>query len=164
MRRFAVTLLALALAHVFLAVPATAASSCHTIDAKGAGQGAPPQPGDPPNLQRTVAQIRGGGLLQGTTEAAFSITDPTPPVFTFTGDLRFTTNRAMLTVRLDGTLDVTRGEFAASGDVTGATGKLSGATGTLTFTGVQNLLDPAGSFTETVVGKICVDLGGNRRG
>jgi hypothetical protein len=26
---------------------------------------------------------------------------------------------------------------------------------------VQNLLDPAGSFTETVSGEVCVDLGGN---
>jgi hypothetical protein len=26
---------------------------------------------------------------------------------------------------------------------------------------VQNLLDPAGSFTEKVSGEICADLGGN---
>jgi len=137
------------------------AVSCHKINAKGAGQGAPPEAGDPPGLVRTVAQIRGGGHLQGTTEAAFQITDPTPTGFTFVGDLTFTTNRATLTVALDGTLNVVTGEFAASGTVTGSTGKLEGASGTLTFEGVQDLADPAGSFTETVKGEICVDLGGN---
>ena len=45
--------------------------------------------------------------------------------------------------------------------MSGATGKLDGAIGTLTLAGVQNLLDPAGSFTETVSGEVCVDLGGN---
>ena len=53
------------------------------------------------------------------------------------------------------------GAFGASGDVGEATGKLDGATGTLTLAGVQNLLDSAGSFTETVSGDFCVDLGGN---
>ena len=70
-------------------------------------------------------------------------------------------SRATLTVDLDGTLDLTTGEFAASGDVSGATGKLDGATGSLTLVGVQNLLDPIGSFIETVSGEICVDLGGH---
>lgn len=84
--------------------------------------------------------------MQGTTEAAFQVTGFTPTVISFAGD---------------GTLDLATGELGASGDVGAATGKLDGATCTLTLSGVQNLLDPAGSFTETVSGEICVDLGGN---
>jgi hypothetical protein len=99
--------------------------------------------------------------VQGTTEAAFQVTGPTPTGIAFAGDITFTTNRSTLTLDLDGTLDLATGEFAASGDVREATGKLDGATGTLTLAGVQNLLDPAGSFTEKVSGEICADLGGN---
>ena len=161
MRRMAVLALLLPLLTLGQAGPATAVVSCHLINATGAGQGAPPQAGDPPGLIRTVAQIRGGGLLQGTTEAAFQVTGSTPTGIAFAGDITFTTNRGTLTVDLDGTLDLTTGDFAASGDVSGATGKLDGATGTLTLAGVQNLLDPAGSFIEAVSGEICVDLGGN---
>ena len=161
MRRAAVLALLLPLLTLVQAGRATAAVSCHQINAKGAGQGAPAQPGDPPGLIRTVAQIRGGGLVQGTTEAAFQVTGSTPTGIAFGGDLTFTTNRATLTVDLDGSLDLATGEFDASGEVGGATGKLEGATGTLTLAGVQDLLDPAGSFTETVSGEICVDLAGN---
>ncbi|MBD8868859.1 hypothetical protein [Nocardioides donggukensis] len=143
--------------------PATAGVSCHQINATGVGRGAPPQANDPPGLIRTVAQIRGGGLLQGTTEAAFQVTGVTPTGIAFAGDITFSPNRATLTVDLEGTLDLATGEFTASGDVSGATGKLDGATGTLTLAGVQNLLDSAGGFTETVSGEICVDLGGNAR-
>ncbi len=99
--------------------------------------------------------------MQGTTEAAFQVTGPTSTGIAFAGHITFTTNRATLTVDLTGALDLGSGAFGASGDVSGATGRLDGATGTLTFAGVQNLLDPAGSFTETVTGEICVDLGGN---
>ena len=161
MRRVAVLALLLPFLMLVQPGPATAGVSCHPINAKGAGQGAPTQAGDPPGLIRTVAQIRGGGLLQGTTKAVFQVTAPTPTGIAFAGDITFTTNRATLTVDLDGTLDPTTGEFAAWGDVSGATGKLDGATGSLTLAGVQNPLDPAGSFTETVSGEICVDLGGN---
>jgi len=161
MRRIAVLAVLLPLLIMVPAGRATAAASCHQINATGAGQGAAPQAGDPPGLIRTVAQIRGGGLLQGTTEAAFQVTGPTPTGIAFAGDITFTTNRGTLSVDLDGTLNLTTGEFRSSGDVSGATGKLDGATGTLTLAGVQSLLDPAGSFTETVSGEICVDLGGN---
>lgn len=161
MRRAAVLAMVLPLLMLVGAGPATAGVSCHKINAKGAGSGAPPKAGDPPGLIRTVAQIRGGGLLQGTTEAAFQVTGPTPTGIAFAGDITFTTNRSTLTVDLEGTLDLATGDFAASGDVREATGKLDGATGRLTLAGVQNLLDPAGSFTETVSGTICVDLGGN---
>ena len=161
MRRDGVLALMLPLLMLVGAGPATAGVSCHQINANGAGRGAAPQAGDPPGLIRTSAQIRGGGLLQGTTEAAFQVTGVTPTGIAFAGDITFTTNRATLTVDLEGTLDLATGEFSASGDVRGATGKLDGATGTLTLAGVQNLLDPAGSFTETVSGEVCVDLGGN---
>jgi hypothetical protein len=162
MRRVAV-LAVLPLLTLLQAGPAAAVVSCHQINATGAGQGAAPQPGDPPGFIRTVAQIRGGGLLQGTTEAAFQVTGPTPTGIAFVGDVTFTTNRGTLSVDLDGTLDLTTGEFRSSGDVSGATGKLDGATGTLTLAGVQNLQDPAGSFVETVSGEVCVDLGANGR-
>ena len=160
MRR-AVAVLGLLLPILMLveAGPATAGVSCHQVNAKGAGQGGPPRAGDPPGLIRTVAQIRGGGLLQGTTQAAFQVTGPTSTGIAFAGGITFTTNRATLTVDLVGTLDLATGEFGASGDVSEGTGKLDGATGTLTLAGVQDLLDPAGSFTETVSGEICVDLG-----
>ena len=161
MRRIAVLAVLLPLLVLVQAGPATAVVSCHQINATGAGQGAAPQAGDPPGLIRTVAQIRGGGLLQGTTEAAFQVTGSTPTGIAFAGAITFTTNRGTLSVDLDGTLDLTTGGFQASGDVSGATGKLDGATGTLTLAGVQNLLDPAGSFTETVSGEVCVDLAGN---
>ena len=161
MRRVAVLALLLPFLLLVQSGPATAGVSCHPINAKGAGQGAPSQAGDPPGLIRTVAQIRGGGPLQGTTEAAFQVTGSTPTGIAFAGEITFTTNRATLTVDLDGRLNLTTGEFAASGDVSGATGKLDGATGSLTLAGVQDLLDPAGRFTETVSGEICIDLGGN---
>src|SRR6478735_9041418 len=150
MRRVAGLAMLLALPILVQAGPATAAVSCHPINAKGAGQGAPSQAGDPPGLIRTAAQIRGGGLLQGTTTAAFQVTGSTPTGIAFAGDITFTTNRATLTVDLDGTLDLATGEFAASGEVREATGKLDGATGTLTLAGVQNLFVPAGSTTENI--------------
>jgi hypothetical protein len=163
MRRIAVLAVLLPLLTLLQAGPAAAAVSCHQISSTGAGQGAAPQAGDPPGLIRTVAQIRGGGLLQGTTEAAFQVTGPTPTGIAFAGVITFTTNRGTLSVDLDGTLDLTTGEFRSAGEVNGATGKLDGATGTLTLAGVQNLQDPAGSFLETLSGEVCVDLGGNGR-
>ena len=163
MRRIAVLAVLLPLLTLLQAGPAAAAVSCHQISSTGAGQGAAPQAGDPPGLIRTVAQIRGGGLLHGTTEAAFQVTGPTPTGIAFAGDITFTTNRGTLSVDLDGTLNLTTGEFRSSGDVSEATGRLDGATGTLTLAGVQNLQDPAGRFMETVSGEVCVDLGGNGR-
>lgn len=160
-KRFSVLLTVLIAATAVSATRADAGVSCHRINASGIGEGAAPEPGDPPNLVRTVAEISGGGLLQGSTDAAFVITDPTPPEFAFNGELTFTTNRATLTVELVGDLNVVTGDFSASGPVISSTGKLAGASGTLAFDGVQDLADPAGSFTETVRGEICVDLGSN---
>ena len=149
MRRVAVLVLLLPPLMLIQAGPAAASASCQEITAKGVGKAAPPQAGDPPGLIRTVAQIRGGGLLQGTTKAAFQVIGPTPTGIAFTGDITFTTNRATLTVDLDGTLNLTTGDFNASGDVSEGTGKLDGATGTLTLAGVQNLSDPAGSLVKS---------------
>ena len=163
MRRIAALCVLASLVTVLAAAPARAGESCHKINAKGAGQAAPAETDDPPNLVRTAAHIRGGGLLQGTTKAAFTVTGLTQTGFGFDGALTFTTNRATLTVQLLGTLDTGTGEFTATGDVVGATGKLAGASGVLTLSGVQDLADPAGGFTETVVGEVCIDLGGGRK-
>lgn len=127
---------------------AQAAESCHKINAKGVGQDL--------GGGTTEAQIIGGGLLHGTTEGNFTGTGFSGTVFSFEGTVAFTTNHATLTVTVAGTLDVTTGEFSASGTVTGATGKLAGATGGLSFEGVEDLSD--GSFVEHVTGEICVDL------
>ena len=125
-----------------------AASSCHKINAKGAGQ----------DLGNGVtrADIIGGGLLQGTTEGNFVITGVSGTVASIAGTVVFTTNNATVTVTVAGTFDVATGEFSASGMVTEATGKLAGATGTLLLEGLQNMSD--GTFVENVTGTICVDL------
>lgn len=133
---------------LLVAGSAGAATSCHAINAKGVGQD---QGGGV-----TTAAIRGGGLLQGTTEALFILGAPDGTVFPFTGDIVFTTNRATLTVTLVGAFDVSTGQFNGSGPVTAATGKLAGASGNLSFAGVEDF--STGRFTETVVGEICVDL------
>ena len=127
---------------------AQAGVSCHKINAKGAGQDL--------GGGNTQAQIIGGGLLQGTTQASFGITGGTPPLFSIAGTVMFTTKHATLTVTVTGTFDIATGKFDASGPVTAATGKLTGATGRLEFEGVQDL--PSGKFVEDVRGEICVDL------
>ena len=159
MRRIALVALLLPLALLVVPSPAVAAESCRAINATGMGSGAPAEPGDPPNLIRTRAQLADAGLLQGTTAAAFTITGVTDTGITFAGPLTITTNRATVLVDLTGTLDVTTGQFLGSGPIEAATGKLSGATGSLTLSGEQDLTDPAGRFTETVSGSLCVDLG-----
>ena len=139
---------------------AAANESCHRINAKGTGHVAPAEDGDPYGRVRTVAEIHGGGLLQGTTSAVFDTTGVTPTGITFSGPILFTTNRGLLSLSATGTFDLTTGEFEASGPVAGR-GKLAGADGELALAGVQDLTDPEGHFTETVTGEICVDLGGN---
>ena len=42
--------------------------------------------------------------MQGTTEAVFQVTGGTPTGIAFAGDITFTTNRATLTVDLEGAL------------------------------------------------------------
>jgi hypothetical protein len=159
MRRTAFIVFLLPLALLLVSSPAVAAESCRAINATGVGSGAPTEPGDPPGLVRTRAQLADAGLLQGTTAAAFTVTGLTDTGISFAGPLTITTNRATVVVGLTGTLDLGTGQFAASGPIVAATGKLSGATGSLTLAGQQDLTDPAGGFTETVSGSICVDLG-----
>jgi hypothetical protein len=145
MRVLVVTLLVVA-----AAAPATArgAVSCHNINAKGIGQ-------DHGGGQ-TTAQIIGGGLLQGTTQASLVITGLSGTVASFEGTIVFTVNNATLTVQLSGTLDVVTGEFNATSSSISGTGKLAGATGSLSFNGVEDL--STGSFTEDVTGEVCADL------
>lgn len=167
-----VVMTAVLLATVVATAPALADDDCETIETTGAGQGAPPQPGDAElGIIRTVAVID-SGILEGTTEAAFQITGVTPDGtgVTFAGELTFTTigdtdddgdgdgdDGGTLTLALTGSLDLTNGDFESSGPVIAATGELSGATETLTLSGNQDLTDPAGSFTETVTGELCFD-------
>lgn len=126
---------------------AAAGTSCHKINAKGVGQDL--------GGGATQAQIKGGGLLQGTTVGQFTPSG-TPPVLLITGTVKFTTNKATLTVAVNGMFNVATGEFDASGPVSAATGKLAGATGNLRLKGIENLT--TGAFTETVTGNICADL------
>jgi hypothetical protein len=148
LRRGMLFVLFVAICALMVGSPAQAGVSCHTINARGVGQDL--------GGGNTVARIRGGGLLNGTTSAHFDITGGTPPVLTFAGTVTFDANRATLTVGIAGTFNVETGAFLASGNVTNATGKLAGATGSLTFNGVEDFSD--GSFEETVTGEICVDL------
>lgn len=128
---------------------AVAAVSCHEITATGVGQDL----GD----GNTTAEVSDGGLLQGTTAGSFVVTDFSGfPVLAIAGTVTFTTNKGTLTVSVAGTLDVSTGDFTASGPLSAATGKLTGATGSLTFAGNENLV--TGGFTETITGSICVDL------
>jgi hypothetical protein len=122
--------------------------SCHVINAKAVGQDL--------GGGITAANIIGGGLLQGTTAASFTITGFSGSVASFAGPIVFTTHQGTLTVTVIGTFDVTTGEFSAEGSVTGATGKLAGATGQLSFHGIQDLTSPA--FSEDVMGNVCVNL------
>ena len=146
--RIVLVLLFLCAANLMQVSQAQAAESCHVINAKGVGQ-------DLGN-GATVANIIGGGLLQGTTAGNFVITGGAFPVFTLAGTVKFTTNQATLTVTITGVFDIATGQFSATGPVTAATGKLVGATGDLVLSGVENLAD--GSFAEEVTGRICVDL------
>ena len=125
-----------------------AAVSCHRIHASGVGQD---QGGG-----NTVAQISDGGLLQGTTAAAFTITGLSGTLASFVGTITFTTNRATLAAEVVGTLDLATGAFSATTSSLSGTGKLEGASGGLVFSGVENLA--AGTFTEVVTGQVCVDL------
>ena len=122
--------------------------SCHLINARGVGQDL--------GGGATQANIIGGGLLEGTTAAQFTVTGISGTVVSFVGPVTFTTNRATLTVTVTGTLDVVSGAFSASGPVTDATGKLEGATGSLSINGIQDLA--TGTFEEDITGEICVDL------
>jgi hypothetical protein len=150
MRTLVKITLLLAIVAVATAAPASApaAVSCHTINAKGIGK-------DNGDLT-TTAQIIGGGLLHGTTAAAFTPTGLVFPNFFFGGTITFTTNNGTLTATLTGSLNVVTGEFTATTTGMSGTGQLAGVTGQLTLRGVEDLSTLA--FTEDVTGEICVDL------
>ncbi len=149
MLRRVIPMSVLVLAGILMTIsPADAAVSCHVIQAKGVGQDL--------GGGNTKADIIGGGLLQGTTTASFTVTGVSGTVASLAGTVTFTTSNGVLTVTVIGWFDVTTGKFFASGPVTAATGKLSGATGTISFAGIENL--STGAFTEDITGGICVDL------
>ena len=83
MRRTAFIVFLLPLALLLVSSPAVAAESCRAINATGVGSGAPTEPGDPPGLVRTRAQLADAGLLQGTTAAAFTVTGLTDTGISF---------------------------------------------------------------------------------
>jgi hypothetical protein len=142
-------LAAVGLATLAFTATAPAGVSCHKIDAKGVGQDL--------GGGNTVANINGGGLLNGTTAGSFVLGAFTPPsTFAIAGTVTFTANNATLTVSVAGSFDVASGAFAASGPVIASTGKLAGATGALSLAGIEDLT--TGAFTEDVTGNICVDL------
>jgi hypothetical protein len=145
--RLLLLLAALALA-VVAPTAVDAAVSCHRIDASGVGQDH--------GGGHTVAQISDGGLLQGTTAAAFTITGLSGTLASFVGTITFTTSRATLAAEVAGTLDLATGAFNATTSSLSGSGKLEGATGGLVFAGVENLL--TGTFSEVVAGQVCVDL------
>ena len=152
MKRTAILFTVLVIATLGLAAPVGAGGSCHTINAWGVGQDLGP-------VEGTIAQIHGGGLLQGTTVGLFEATGGELPMLEIAGPVTFTTNRATLTVSLAGTFNLATGVFTVEGPVSDATGKLTGASGYLFFDGFEDLSTFA--FTETITGEICVDLGGN---
>jgi hypothetical protein len=127
---------------------ASAAISCHAINAKGVGQDL--------GGGMTAADVVGGGLLQGTTAASFTITGLSGTVASFEGTIVFTVNNGTLTAGLSGTFDVASGAFTATTTSISGTGKLAGATGRLAVSGVEDL--ETGSFTEAITGEICADL------
>ena len=141
-------LLAIAAVAATATASAPAAVSCHKINAKGIGQ-------DNGDLT-TNARIIGGGLLHGTTAAAFTPTGFIFPDFFFTGTITFTANKGTLTAGLTGSLNVVTGKFTSTTTGMSGTGKLAGVTGQLTLSGVEDLSTLA--FTEDVTGQICADL------
>jgi hypothetical protein len=165
-RRYATLSVVLLVATTLMALPAYAGESCHKINAHAVAQNTPENPG--PNGELTsTAQMRGGGLLQGTSDTIFAVGDivfpepPANPYLPYSGFITFTTNRGTLTVAVDGQLDLVTGAYWSEGPVTDSTGKLAGASGHLRFEGFQNFADLTAPYPETRTGEICVDLGGN---
>lgn len=132
------------------AKPAAAGESCHRIDATAEGQ-------HDFAASTTDAKVRGGGLLQGTTHGLIA-----PDFSTFDGRhlefdglITFTTNKATLSVVVEGVLDLATNTFTAHSVSMSGTGKLAGASGTISLAGAE---DETGHFTESIVGEICDDL------
>src|SRR4051794_7230349 len=140
--------LVFAIAALLPVAPASAAVSCHSINSKGTGQDL--------GGGQTIADINGGGILNGTTAGDFAAVPNANGTLDISGTVTFTTKHGTLTVTVTGTLNPQTGQFTASGPASASSGKLAGASGSLTLTGTENL--ETGAFTETIVGNICVDL------
>src|SRR5262245_26716679 len=111
--RSGVASLALLILCAWVSGPAFAAESCHVINAKGVGQDTITGP----NTLVSSADIIGGGLLQGTEDAAFTFSVAFP-IVSFGGTVTFSVNRGTLTVAVTGTVNLLTGAFHAIGDVT----------------------------------------------
>ena len=149
-RLSASTTLATVLLAACLALPAQAGVSCHLINAKGVGKDL--------GLGKTAADVIGGGLLEGTLAGTITVTGPpVSGLAPFMETIISTNNHGSLTIVVTGAIDITTGNFNASGPVTVGTGKLSDATGNVSLTGVVNFA--SGVFTEDISGVVCVNLG-----
>ena len=148
-RSCASTLLVTLLFGAGLALPAKAGVSCHLINAKGVGKDL--------GLGKTAADVIGGGLLEGTLAGTITVTGPpVSGLAPFMETIVYSNSRGTLTVVVTGAIDITTGQFNASGPVTAGTGKLSDATGNISLAGVVNFA--SGLFTEDISGVLCVDL------
>ena len=128
--------------------PVRAGVSCHLINAKGVGQDL--------GTGSTSGKVIGGGLLQGAIAGNITVTGVSGTVASFVETVTFTNQHGTLTVLVTGAIDVTTGQFNATGPVTAATGKLSGATGHISVAGLANFA--AAVFTEDINGVVCADL------
>jgi hypothetical protein len=125
---------------------ALAGTSCDKVDAKGVGEQR--------DGGRWTADIKGDGVLSGTSEGQFELTGVDGADLSFKGDVKFDTGNGTLTATVDGSFDLSSGKFSASGPVTDSSGDLSDATGDLELKGIEDLRD--GSFVADVTGEICV--------
>jgi 2',3'-cyclic-nucleotide 2'-phosphodiesterase (5'-nucleotidase family) len=128
--------------------PAQAGVSCHLINAKAVGQDL--------GGGSTTASVMGGGLLHGTNAGSLTITGVSGTVASFVETVTFTNRHGTLTVLVTGWIELTTGQFNASGPVTAATGKLAGATGQISLSGAANFATAI--FSEDISGVVCVDL------
>jgi hypothetical protein len=144
MQRFAVSI-SVALSALTVVAPVHADGQCRAIHALGVGQDL--------GGGRTEARVLGGGVLHGTTAATFTNAGVSGAEASLAGTVRFTTNKATLTVSVTGSLNTGTGAFSVAGPVSAATGKLAGSTGSLAFQGVENL--SSGTFTERIAGTLC---------
>jgi hypothetical protein len=102
----------------------------------------------------TSATIHRGKHVFGTTTGTITPGTIEEGVLSFTGTIVFTDATGTLTAPVEGTIDMTSGEFAARSSSLTGTGAYTPVSGRLRVRGVQNLDD--GTFTEHVLAKLCV--------
>lgn len=128
---------------------------CHKINAKGKGFAT----SFTPTGATTVADIIGGGIINGSTTAVFTNTefDMSTGDQSFVGTLEVITKHGTLSFDVVGELNVNTGAFTSDAIATDGSGRFNGATGNLFLDGQFN---PAnGSFTEDISGEICLNPG-----